>query len=175
VTKNSFQGNLTATANGPALAGTGGPAVIAANLGTTGLTLGSQTSGALSWLSSSTPIQRQDIVTGGSSAGPVAGYPETGWWYAPSTNQSFFLEVQGTTLQANIASYSASGKATWYQTTGAMTSAQAYSGQLNACTGGAAPNCSTNAGPVSMTFSSTLAGTITLPGGKALAIQRWRF
>ena len=78
-------------------------------------------------------------------------------------------------MQANIASYSASGKATWYQTTGAMTSAQAYTGTLNACTGGVAPNCTTSAGPVSLTFSSTLAGTITLPGGKALAIQRFRF
>jgi hypothetical protein len=175
LTSNAFQGSLLSTANGPNLGGIGGPAAITSNLGTTGLTVAGQTSGLLSWLSSTGAIQRQDIVTGGSSAGPVAGYPETGWWFAPLTNQSFFLEVQGTTLAANIASYTSTGKAIWYQTTGAMTSAQAYSGALNACTGGAAPTCTASAGTVSLTFSSTLTGTMTLPGGKALAIQRWRF
>jgi hypothetical protein len=175
LTANAFQGSLLSTANGPTLAGIGGPAIIAGNLGATGLTVSGQTFGAQSWLSSTGTIQRQDIITGGSSAGPVAGYPEAGWWYAPQTNQSLFLEVQGTTLAANIASYATTGRAIWYQTTGTMTSAQAYSGQLNACTGGVTPTCATNAGTISLTFSSTLAGTMTLPGGKALAIQRFRF
>jgi hypothetical protein len=173
LTSNSFTGSLLQTSNGPVLAGTGGPATISDNLGSTSLTVAGQTSASLTLPAGASTIQRNDFVTGGSSGGQVAGYPETGWWYAPSTNQSLFLEVQGTSLFATIPSYAPTGRPTWYQTKGDMSSASTYSGTLNAsCT---SPFCTTSAGTVSLAFASTLAGTITLPGGKPLAIQRWRF
>jgi hypothetical protein len=175
LTSNGFTGSLLQTANGPVLAGTGGPATIANNLGSTSLAVAGQTSASLSLQTGTSTIQRNDFVTGGSSAGQVAGYPETGWWYAPSTNQSFFLEVQGTTLFAVIPSYAPTGRPTWYQTKGDMSSASAYSGALNACTGGASPACTTSAGTVALAFTSTLAGIITLPNGTKLPMQRWRF
>jgi hypothetical protein len=175
LTKTSFAGNLLQTAGGMPLTGGNGVPYIANLIGTTSLNLSGQTQAVLSMANASTTIQRSDFVSNGSSQGQAAGYPETGWWYAPSTGQSLFLEVQGQTLTANIASYTASGDPTWYQTSGAMPAANAYSGSLTCLYGSNLMGCS-NAASLSLAFSSPLAGSLTLPGtAKPIAIQRWRF
>jgi DNA-binding beta-propeller fold protein YncE len=176
IANNSFTGNLLQVAGGPPLSGGTGSPYIAANLGSTSLSLSGQTQALLSQANTSSTIQRNDFISGGASLGQSPGYPETGWWYAPTSGQSLFLEVQGTTLMAHLASYDASGKAVWYQITGTMTAPNAYSGTVNLCPNGAPIVGCSNAGAISLGFNSPLAGTITLPGNtKPTQIQRWRF
>ncbi len=171
----TFQGSLFQTAGGPTLAGLGGPAYSSGNLGSTDLGAGNPVAGRAVLNGALISIQRNDFVSNGTSMGQGAGYPETGWWYSAATAQSMFLDVQGTTLFSTVLSYDANGKPVWYQTSGVMTAKTAYSGSLFACTATTPPTCKANIGPIALTFTSTLAGTMTLPGGNTVPIQRWRF
>ncbi len=176
LTTNSFTGTLFQTAGGQTLTGPYMSAVYGVNLGPTTLTVGSQTTANLTWGPYVLGLQRYEFVSGGASAGPVAGYPETGWWYNPAEpDRALFLEVQGSTLFAAFTAYGNDGKALWYQTLGSMSAANSYAGNLYVCTGLALSTCTTNAGAINLAFSSTLAATMTLPNGNKIPMQRWRF
>jgi Tol biopolymer transport system component len=185
---NGFSGSLFQYANGSTLSGTYQPASVAANLGTASLALSNLANGSLTIGTSQQPLQRFEFVTGGVAAGPVAGYPETGWWYNPATpGQGLFMEVQGTSLFATLFAYDTRGQATWYLAQGAMGSARSFTGALNLCQGlpnsapsGVAPNCTTSAGAIVLAFTSLIAGSATVTSSQAskpviYAIKRYTF
>jgi hypothetical protein len=167
---NGFGGSLFQYANGSTLSGTYQPASVAANLGTASLSMSNLTNGSFTVGTSQQPLQRFEFVTGGVAAGPVAGYPETGWWWNPaSPGQGLFLEIQGTSLFASIFAYDTRGQATWYLTQGAMSTPTRFIGTLNFCQGmlsaapsGTAPNCFISAGTIALAFTSPLAATATI-------------
>ena len=172
-TSGVYSGQLFQYAGGAALGADFAPANQTAATGTAKLTLATPTSGTLELPTGKIPVQRYEFVTGAASLGQVAGYPETGWWWNPAQpGTGIFIEVQGTTLLTNIYSYDGSGNAIWYVSQGAMTDAKAYSGSLQVCAlqPGFGVGCSkANLGskPFSITFESTLAGTLNLPTGTA--------
>jgi hypothetical protein len=179
----NYAGALSQFAGGQTLISAYRPASLLGAVGQVSLAFTSSTTGTLSWPGGSVPIQRFDIVAGGSAAGPASGMPQTGWWWNPSEGgRGFFLEVQNTTLFMSGFMYDANGQATWYLTSGPMTSTALYQGQLMRCAGGQSltgpyqpPSCPANAGPVTLQFTSQTAGSLTLPNGTAVPLQRFSF
>ncbi len=171
-----YAGSLSLLANGQTLAGAFQAPSVVATLGTTSLVPATSTSGTITLPTGSATAQRWDFGTGGAAAGQVTGYPETGWWWnTAEPGRAVFLEVQGTSLFATLLGYGTNGNAIWHQSQGTMTSPTSYTGTLNICTGTATPTCTTSAGNIAINFTSALAGTFTLPNGKAILIRRFKF
>ncbi|MDR3517445.1 MAG: IPT/TIG domain-containing protein [Azospirillaceae bacterium] len=178
-------GSLLAYQGGQTLNGSERAAQVLAVLGTQSLTLNSASAGTLTGPLISEPVQRDEFVTGGLSAGPVAGAPETGWWWNPAEpGRGWFLEVQGNSAGNSMFFggffYDNRGQASWATATGAMTSLSQFTGSLMVCTGdpvsgNSASQCQTGLGQIAVSFTSTLAGTLTLPSGTQVPIQRFRF
>jgi hypothetical protein len=165
----TYQGALIQPTGGGTLGSQKLTPVIAANLGTSGLTLTSQMAGNLTIGGSPIAIQRYSFTSGGASAGQAIGYAETGWWYAPATGQSLFLEVQGGNVLVSILAYSPAGQPTWYQAVDT-----GFSGRLTGCVG-TTLLCQSDAGAISLAFSTPVYGSLTLGSAAPLAIRRFRY
>ena len=106
--------------------------------------------------------------------------PQTGWWWDPAqSGQGFAIEEQGNDLFFGAYLYDASGRATWYVSTGALSGAAVYQGPLLAFGNGqtlTGPYQSNSAlpspGTVTLQFSDATHGTLTWPGG-VIPIQRF--
>jgi Tol biopolymer transport system component len=171
-----YSGPLTLLANGQTLAGSFQSPNVGAVLGTASLVPATPTSGVITQPTGTASAQRWGFGAGGAAAGQATGYPETGWWWnAAEPGRALFLEVQGTSLYASLLGYNLNGSATWYQAQGMMNSPTAFAGALNICTSATTPLCATSAGNIAINFTSTLAGTLTLPNGNSIPIQRFRF
>ncbi len=171
-----YAGPLIQFANGQSLADAYQPARAGIALGVAGFLNPAATSATLSLPAGSQSVQRWDFGTGGAAAGQVTGYPETGWWWnAAEPGRALFLEIQGNSLFASILGYSATGSVIWYQSQGTMSSSSTYTGTLNICSGANTSICIASAGNIAFNFTSTLAGTFTLPNGRTIPIQRYRF
>lgn len=139
--------------------------------------------GALVWPGGTIPIQRYDIVSGGATAGPATGMPETGWWWNPNeSGRGFFLEVQASTMYLAMFLYDDRGEPIWYSSQNAMTSTSAFQGTLTEYANGQtltgtyrAPTAAASRGTITINFSSRTTGTMTLPNGTSIPIQRYTF
>lgn len=125
--------------------------------------------------------------------------PQTGWWYsADLPGTGLFLESQGQVtaageIQARFflvgMTYGAAGQAVWYATGGLYHRVATGAGLLPTLAGmlheyaGGATLVGTSGqlrilgerGSIQARFTSTTAGTLTLPGGQNLAIRRFSF
>ncbi|MBN9528536.1 MAG: intradiol ring-cleavage dioxygenase [Alphaproteobacteria bacterium] len=136
-------------------------------------------------------------LDGSSISSPPSWVPQTGWWYSAAyPGTGIFLESQGqvtiggetyTRLFMVVLSYATDGRAAWYATGGLygrVTSAggtlPVFAGTLNEYANG--PTLTGNGtgtrvagerGSISAVFSSTSAGSVTLPSGAVMAIQRF--
>jgi hypothetical protein len=123
--------------------------------------------------------------------------PQTGWWYSPSyPGTGIFLESQGQLVLGTdtysrlfmvIMSYGSTGQASWYAAGGlygrvasAGGSLPVFSGTLNEfaggptlTAGGSGLRVAGERGTVAAIFTSISAGTLTLPNGTSIAIQRF--
>ncbi len=137
-------------------------------------------------------------IDGATVAGAPSWAPVSGWWWAPAySGTGWFIESQGSVVQ-NGTTYSrffavgyaygstgAAGQANWYGGSGLYTnttaSASMWQGTLNEFTGGptltgaSGTIRATDRGPATIRFSSTTTGTVILPNGQAIAIQRFQF
>ncbi|MSP50206.1 MAG: YHYH protein [Alphaproteobacteria bacterium] len=125
--------------------------------------------------------------------------PESGWWWSPSySGTGWLIESQGTSTSGGITtsdffavgyaygSTGSPGQANWYVGTGSLlrlsSSTSTWTGDLNEYVNGPTLTGSTgtatsaaNAGTATMQFTSTTTGTITLPNGRQIDIQRYRY
>jgi hypothetical protein len=125
--------------------------------------------------------------------------PETGWWWSPSyAGTGWLIESQGTTTSdgSTISNYftvgyaygntGSSGQANWYVGTGNLlqtgTSTSIWTGELYEYASGPTLTGSTgnayalsSPGTATMRFTSTTTGTITLPNGQQISIQRYTY
>jgi hypothetical protein len=125
--------------------------------------------------------------------------PETGWWWSPDySGTGWLIESQNTTTSGGTTtsnfftvgyaygSTGTTGQANWYVGTGSLTrqssSTSTWSGDLfeygsgPTLTGSSGTAAVTaNRGTTTMTFSSTTTGTITLPNGRQISIQRYSY
>jgi len=180
-TTTGFSNTLNQYGNGQSLLGSYRAAQWIAGVSPFSLTFTTPTTATLTWAGSTTSIERYDIVSGGSAAGPVGGMPETGWWWNESeSGRGFIVEVQGNKLFFSGYMYDDAGVATWYISTGDMTSTSLYSGTLQRCSGGQsltgsyrAPGCTADQGSVTLQFTSQIAATMTLPSGRQIPLARF--
>jgi hypothetical protein len=125
--------------------------------------------------------------------------PETGWWWSPSyAGTGWLVESQGSstsegtttseffTVGYAYGSTGTSGQANWYVGTGSLAqtsgSSSIWSGELYEYVNGPTLTGSTGTasalasqGTATMRFTSTTTGTITLPNGQQIDIQRYSY
>lgn len=110
--------------------------------------------------------------------------PETGgWWNPDESGRGFFIEASHGTLVGRFMMYDTNGNAVWYLTAGSLTSDGSFTGKLLQYAGGqsltgdyVAPKVVNDAvGTVSIKFSDSSTGVLTLPNGRQINIQRFKF
>jgi len=139
--------------------------------------------GTLSWAGGSVPIRRFEFAPGGLSATPAPGQPETGWWWNPNeSGRGFSLEVQGNAMFIAGYMYDVAGNPIWYLPEGGMSGATytgtwAEYGNGQTLTGTYSPPSIVNGavGPLSIQFSSPATAVLTLPDGRQIPVERFRF
>ena len=113
-----------------------------------------------------------------------AAAPQSGLWWSPSeSGRGYALDAQGGTLVVTTFAYGPDGRMQWYYSDGPLQSGGSFwSGTLlrldfgQPLSGGYVPaTIIGNGGTISISFSSRSTGTLTLPGGRQVAIQRQNF
>lgn len=140
--------------------------------------------GTLTWAGGTIPIERFEISPGGLAAPIQANQPEAGIWWNPSEpGRGFSIEVQGNSLFLGGYMYDAGGDTLWYASVGAMADSANYQGSWQQYANGQTMTGPYNApvvidsavGQVALRFLSTTNGVLTLPDGRQIPIERFRF
>lgn len=180
----SYSGTLYQFSGGVALGSSSFKAAsLVGSVGSMTLSFTSATAGTLTWPGGTVPIQRYEFVANGLTTSPITGAPQTGWWWNSSEpGHGLFIETQGSAMQIGSFMYDANGRATWYVSQNTVTAATTYTGRILEYAGGQSmlstyrqPQTAADRGVLSITFSSTTAGTVTLPSGRSIAISRFPF
>ena len=186
---NSYSGSLMQYSGGQTLGGSFHAPSGSAPVGSVQLAFTSRTTANLLITGSgleptNAAIQRYAIVPNGLSSPPTAAQPQTGWWWNPAeAGRGYFLEVQNGAVFFAGYMYDVSGKAIWYAAQSGLTSDSSFSGTLvqygnGQILGGSYKTASvvnSNVGAVSLQFSSPSVGTLVLPNGTQIPIQRYTF
>jgi hypothetical protein len=182
-----YAGDLFSASGGQTLGGAypGFPRL--ATVGTMAVTFNTATQGTLVWPGGTVPIERFNIVPNGLNLPPVAGQPESGWWWnEQEAGRGFFMEWQGGNLDIAGYMYDDARNSVWYLTTGPIagtSSTRSFSGNWwsfgngQTLTGAWKPNARINANvaPVTITFSGPDTAIMTLPNGRTTNLTRHRF
>jgi hypothetical protein len=142
------------------------------------------TNGTMLWPGGTTAIVRQPFVPGGLEAPAQSGQPEGGWWWNPQeSGRGFFIEWQNGFVDIAGYMYDEAGRPTWYIGVYPTPDPRRFSGTwwtfANGQAMGApyrpATRTSDNAGSLAVEFTGATTGTLTLPDGRRIAIQRQAF
>jgi hypothetical protein len=111
--------------------------------------------------------------------------PATGiWWNPDESGTGYAIDVQHGVLAMLIFSYQVNGAPEWYYVTGPLTNnGRSFSSTLDKYRGGQCISCPYtgrptlpgNDGPIAIEFSSSTRATLSLPGGRRVAIQPMAF
>ncbi|MEO7741546.1 MAG: hypothetical protein ABIR98_01235, partial [Usitatibacter sp.] len=109
-----YTGDLLEARGGQTLTGAyRAPAI--STVGPFTLVFNNQASGTMSWPGGNVPSERFNIVANGVNVAPVAGQPESGWWWNPAeSGRGFFIEWQGNTFDLAGYMYDDQGNPVWY-------------------------------------------------------------
>jgi len=198
MTGNSYTGALTEFTGTQTLTSPGGGTASAVSPSQqVTITFTSETQGTIQWQggvfgsSGATTAIRRFPVTGTEVRGSaLVGAPETGWWYnAAEAGTGYFMEQQGTALFLAAYMYDSAGKARWYYAQGTPAasggvfgsgSGVTMSASLMEARGGqtltSGPRTtitSQTVGQITLTCSSSTSCSLTLPGGRAVALVRY--
>ena len=136
------------------------------------------------WPGGTVGIERFNIVDNGLNTAPLANQPENGWWWAAAENgRGYFIEWQGGTADIAGYMYDDAGNPIWYitvvSTPNPLTMNGAWwqfaNGMTQAGPYRAATRTNDNVGPATIAFTSATTATMTLPGGRQIALSRFRF
>jgi hypothetical protein len=157
----------------------------ASNIGDLTLAFNGGTQGTMIWPGGTVAIERFSIVPNGLSIQPLTNQPENGWWWNPEeSGRGFFLEWQGDTLFIAGYMYEARGSPLWYlssERTAANFASysntwwQYANGQPMVGAYRPAQQINTNVAPLTIQFLTRDTATMGLPGGRTIAIRRYRF
>ncbi len=140
--------------------------------------------GTMAWPGGTVGLERFNIVAGGVAAPPKANVPESGWWWnANESGRGYFIEWQDGTAFIAGYMYDDAGNPVWYLTSGATTDPLRYTGTWGSFANGQtltgpyrpATQVNANVGPVTIQFTSATTANLTLPGGRTVALTRFRF
>lgn len=173
----TYQGSLQGYRNGQTLSGTYQAATpTSPSPGNISLQFSDDTHGTLTWPGGSIPIERFMFGSGSSTF-----QPETGWWWnASESGRGFYIEKQGGTLFIAGYMYDGSGNPVWYSSGNVMSSATTYQGNWSEYRDGQtltgaykAPSTPSNAGSVTLQFTSSTTATLTLPNARQMQLTRF--
>jgi hypothetical protein len=179
-----YAGSLESYAGGQTLTGAYQVSTVGATLGSISIDFTSITTGMLTWPGGTIPIQRFDIVPGGSTATQPATNPEPGYWWNPAeAGRGFTIEVQNGTMYLAGFMYDSSGNPVWYLASGPMTNSTSFQGEWQQYGGGTtltgptqSPSLTNaNVGTVALNFSTTSSAILTLPDGRQIPLQPFIF
>jgi hypothetical protein len=182
-----YNGDLLSASGGQTLGGAYSRFPTLGSAGAMTLTFNNDSSGTLVWAGGTVPIQRFNIVPNGLTAQPVAGVPESGWWWNESeAGRGFFMEWQGNTLDIAGYMYDDNGNSVWYLTVGNIggtAAARTFNGTWWSYTGGQTltgawrqnTRSNSNVAPMTITFTGIETALMTLPNGRTTNLRRHRF
>jgi hypothetical protein len=179
-----FQATLYSVENGQTLAGAYRPPAAPKSEGLITLSFATATQGTLIWPWGTLPIERLAFVPNGLTTPPQAFQPESGWWWnASESGRGFFIEWQAGFANVVGYMYDESGKPVWYISVYPTADPKVFDGSWwvygNGQTLGGpykpAAQLTNNFAPLSIRFTDSQNATMTLPGGKSLAITRFKF
>jgi len=182
-----YSGDLVPFSGGQTLGGSFQPATAGPSLGTLSLTFTAANQGIVTWPGGdTTPIQRYDIVPGGSSFHQSWALFDNGWYYDPSApGRGFALELQGGIIYLAGYMYDAQGNPVWYVATGPFVGElpSDFAGTLVQFSGGqtmtgpyrAPVVANSNVGEVILYGVFANGFNLVLPNGKYEAITRFLF
>ena len=185
MTGSTYTGTLDSYAGGQTLTGAYKSPAIAGSGGAVTINFTSPATATMTWPGGTIPLQRYDFGPGGAGAPPAAGTPEPGWWWAPAEGgRGYAIEIQGNSMFLAGYMYDAQGNPVWYASgPAAMTNAMTYVGVWQEYGNGQTLTgawhlpqiTNSNAGNVTIQFSTTTTGTLVFPDGRQVAIQRFVF
>jgi len=177
-----FAGDLLQYSGGQSLAGAykapGAPQTVGSLL----LTFNTAQQGTMVWPGGAVPIERFNFK--GVDSPPQVGVPESGWWWNPAeSGRGYFIEWQNGTMDMAGFMYDDTGKPIWYLVVAdtpeptVLNSGWTRYANGQTLTGAYKPASlvDANVAPVTIQFSSTTTGTMTLPGNKSIRIERQPF
>jgi hypothetical protein len=181
----TFSAPLARYSGGQTLTGPYQQSAPGASPGNVSITFADAMDGILTWPGGTIPITRYAIIPGGVNATPTATQPQAGYWWNPAEGgRGYTIEVQNNIAYVAAFMYDANGNPVWYASgPAALTQGNTYQGSWVSYSGGQtltgsyhAPNSQTaNAGNLTMQFVSPTSGTLTLPDGRQIPIQRFGF
>jgi hypothetical protein len=182
-----YNGDLLAAEGGQTLGGPYSRFPTLRNAGALNITFNNARTGTIVWPGGTVPIQRFNIIANGVNAPPVAGVPESGWWWnEQEAGRGFFMEWQGDTLDIAGYMYDDLGNPVWYLTVGTIggtAAARTFNGTWWSYTGGQTltgpwrqnTRSNSNVAPMTITFSGPATALMTLPNGRTTTLKRHRF
>ena len=180
----SYQGALTAYANGQTLTGAFKAPALTPSPGNVTIVFSDATHATLTWPEGSIPIQRFPIVPGGVGSVPPTGSPMTGWFWNPAEGgRGFAFEVQNGTLLFAGFMYDSNGNPIWYASQGPMSSLNLYQGQWVQYANGqtllgsfqSASVINPQVGALTLQFTNPSNATMTLPQGAQVPLTHFLF
>ncbi|MBI1889778.1 MAG: hypothetical protein HYS18_03960 [Burkholderiales bacterium] len=186
MTGSTFIAPLTTYVGGQTLTGAYRSSSGTVNNGNVNVTFTDANHGTLTWPSGlTTPIERYNIVAGGSGAPQSIGTPQAGWWWnAAEGGRGFSVEIQNSTMFMAGYMYDDAGNPIWYASGPApMTDANTYignwqqygNGQILAGAYKPAALVNADVGSLKLIFDSATSATLTLPDGRTIALTRFAY
>lgn len=137
----------------------------------------------MTWPGGTVALQRFGFTTNSVVAPPQAGAPQSGWWWnAAESGRGFALEFQGDAIFGAGFLYATNGDPTWIIVSGTMASPLRYEGTWIAFTNGQAmgapyraPVRAPDPGTVVLEFGDATHGSLVLPDGRRVPLERFGF
>jgi hypothetical protein len=182
-TRSYYTAPLLAFADGAALGAPHRTPRGLGSIGTMSLTFSSAAQGVFAAPATSIPLERFSFSPGGIASDRAGFAPQTGWWWnASEPGVGYALEVQGDRLMLGIAHFDEAGTARWSLATGMLTTPAAFETVALGYYGGQAfgqsyrpPSGTAPVGQLSVGFLDSSHALLRLPGGRTVAIERFRF
>jgi hypothetical protein len=184
-TPTQYSGSLITFTGGQTLTGAYQTPTEVTGLGSIAITFNTDTTGTVTWPGGTIPIQRFDIVPGGSSATQPASNPQTGWWLNEGEGgRGFAIEVQNGAMYLAGYMYDSMGNPVWYLSNGTLTNPSLYQGvwtqyqnglTLSGSNAGNVEVANGNVGSVTLQIANNSVATLTLPDGRQIPLTRYDF
>ncbi len=178
-----FTADLQHYVNGQTLTGPYKSPTLLPSPGKVAIEFTSGSTGVMSWPGGLVPIQRFDIVPGGSKLA-ASSTMQRGWWWNPSEGgRGFAMEIQGDAFFMAGFMYDAEGAPRWYLAQGSLSGPNTFSGKLVQYGGGqqlkgaytAANVTNDNVAPLTISFPTATTVQMQPQGAAPINLSRYTF
>ncbi len=179
----TFSQPMLAYANGQTLSGAYQQATQGTSPGNVSIMFSDASHATLTWPGGTIPIQRYEFEANGLNLPPTGSQPQSGYWWNPSEGgRGYTVEVQSNAAFIAAYMYDDFGNPVWYASGPIALSGSTYQGMLTSYAGGQtltgtfhSPTSTSSAGNITIQFATATTGTLTLPNGRQIPIQRYGF